>query len=65
MSIEAGDVQSILKEEVKKRVYAEHGIKGTAASIEEMKGYERQLQKHESLFQNIQESIATLKQTAF
>jgi DNA invertase Pin-like site-specific DNA recombinase len=52
---------SILKEEVKKRVYAEHGIKGTAASAEEMKGFERQLRKHESLFQSIQESIGNLE----
>lgn len=52
---------SILKEEVKKRVYAEHGIKGTAASTEEMKGFERQLRKFESLFQNIQESIGNLE----
>jgi hypothetical protein len=52
---------SILKEEVKKRVYAEHGIKGAAASAEEMKGLERQLRKFESLFQNIQESIGNLE----
>lgn len=52
---------SILKEEVKKRVYAEHGIKGTAASAEEMKGYERQLRKHETLFQSLQESIGNLE----
>lgn len=52
---------SILKEEVKKRVYAEHGIKGTAASAEEMKSYERQLRKHESLFQSLQESIGNLE----
>jgi len=52
---------SILKEEVKKRVYAEHGIKGTAASAEEMKGFERQLRKHETLFQSIQESIGNLE----
>jgi DNA invertase Pin-like site-specific DNA recombinase len=52
---------SILKEEVKKRVYAEHGIKGAAASAEEMKGYERQLRKHETLFQNLQESIGNLE----
>jgi DNA invertase Pin-like site-specific DNA recombinase len=52
---------SILKEEVKKRVYAEHGIKGTAASVEEMKGYERQLRKNESLFQSLQESIGNLE----
>ncbi len=52
---------SILKEEVKKRVYAEHGIKGTAASAEEMKGYERQLRKHETIFQNLQESIGHLE----
>ena len=52
---------SILKEEVKKRVYAEHGIKSTVASAEEMKGFERQLRKFESLFQNIQESIGNLE----
>lgn len=52
---------SILKEEVKKRVYAEHGIKGTAASAEEMKGYERQLRKHETLFRSLQESIGNLE----
>ncbi len=49
------------KEEVKKRVYAEHGIKGKAASAEEMKGYERQLRKHETLFQSLQESIGNLE----
>jgi DNA invertase Pin-like site-specific DNA recombinase len=52
---------SILKEEVKKRIYAEHGIKGTAASVEEMKSYERQLRRHESLFQSLQESIGNLE----
>jgi DNA invertase Pin-like site-specific DNA recombinase len=52
---------SILKEEVKKRVYAEHGIKGAAASVEEMKGYERQLRKYETLFKNLQESIGNLE----
>ena len=52
---------SILKEAVKKRVYAEHGIKGTAASAEEMKGYERQLRKYETLFQSLQESIGNLE----
>jgi DNA invertase Pin-like site-specific DNA recombinase len=52
---------SILKEEVKKRVYAEHGIKGTVATAEEMKGFARQLRKFESLFQNIQESIGNLE----
>jgi uncharacterized protein YbjQ (UPF0145 family) len=46
---------------VKKRVYAEHGIKSTVASAEEMKGFERQLRKFESLFQNIQESIGNLE----
>ena len=52
---------SILKEEVKKRVYAEHGIKTTVATAEEMKGFERQLRKFESNFQNIQESIGNLE----
>lgn len=52
---------SILKEEVKKRVYAEHGIKSSVASAEEMKGFERQLRKFESLFKNIQESIGNLE----
>lgn len=52
---------NILKEEVKKRVYSEHGIKSAVASAEEMKGFERQLRKFESLFQNIQESIGNLE----
>jgi DNA invertase Pin-like site-specific DNA recombinase len=52
---------SILKEEVKKRVYAEHGIRGAAASVEEMKGYERQLRKYETLFKSLQESIGNLE----
>ena len=52
---------SILKEEVKKRVYAEHGIKNTVASADEMKSFERQLRKYETLFQNIQESIGNLE----
>jgi DNA invertase Pin-like site-specific DNA recombinase len=52
---------SILKEEVKKRVYAEHGIKTTVATAEEMKDFERQLRRFESLFKNIQESIGNLE----
>ena len=52
---------SILKEEVKKRVYAEHGIKTTVATAEEMKDFGRQLRKFELLFQNIQESIGNLE----
>ncbi len=51
---------SILKEEVKKRVYAEHGIK-TITTADEIKGFERQLRKYETLFQNIQESIGNLE----
>ena len=52
---------SILKEEVKKRVYAEHGIKSTAASVDEIKNFERQLRKNEALFQSLQESIGNLE----
>lgn len=52
---------SILKEEVKKRVYAEHGIKSTVASVDEIKNFERQLRKNEALFQSLQESIGNLE----
>lgn len=51
---------SILKEEVKKRVYAEHGIK-SITTADEVKGFERQLRKYETLFQNLQESIGNLE----
>lgn len=51
---------SILKEEVKKRIFAEKGIKHITSEAE-MKGYERQLRKHETLFQNLQESIGNLE----
>jgi len=51
---------SILKEEVKKRVYSDHGIK-SITTAEETKGLERQLRKYESLFQNLQESIGNLE----
>jgi len=54
------NTSSILKEEVKKRVYAEHGIK-SVSSANEMKGFERQLRKYESLFQSLQESIGNLE----
>jgi len=51
---------SILKEEVKKRVYSDHGIK-SITSAEETKVFERQLRKYESLFQSLQESIGNLE----
>lgn len=51
---------SILKEEVKKRVYSDHGIK-SITTAEETKGFERQLRKYESLFQSLQESIGNLE----
>ena len=51
---------SILKEEVKKRVYSDHGIK-SVTTAEETKGFERQLRKYESLFQSLQESIGNLE----
>ena len=46
---------------MKKRVDAEHGIKSTAASVDEMKNFERQLRKNEALFQSLQESIENLE----
>ena len=51
---------SILNEEVKKRVYSDHGIK-SITTAEEAKGFERQLRKYESLFQSLQESIGNLE----
>jgi hypothetical protein len=52
---------SILKEEVKKRVYAAHGIKSSVTTIDEIKSFERQLRKNETLFQSLQESIGNLE----
>jgi seryl-tRNA synthetase len=52
---------SILKEEVKKRVCAEQGIKTTVAPAEKKKDFERQLRGFQSLFQNTQESIGNLE----
>lgn len=51
---------SILKEEVKKRIYAENGIK-QITSVAEIKGYEKQLRLLQKELSNLQESIGHLE----
>jgi hypothetical protein len=51
---------SILKEEVKKRIFAEQGIK-QISSEEEMKGYEKQVRFLQNQVTQIQESIGHLE----
>lgn len=51
---------SILKEEVKKRIYAEKGIKQITTEAE-MKGYEKQLRFLQKEFSSLQESIGHLE----
>ncbi len=51
---------SILKEEVKKRIYAENGIKQITSEAE-IKGYEKQLRLLQKELSNLQESIGHLE----
>lgn len=51
---------SILKEEVKKRIYAENGIKQITSEAE-IKGYEKQLRFLQKELSNLQESIGHLE----
>ena len=51
---------SILKEEVKKRIYAENGIKHITSEAE-IKGYEKQLRLLQKELSNLQESIGHLE----
>lgn len=51
---------SILKEEVKKRIFAEKGIKQITSEAE-IKGYEKQLRFLQKEFSNLQESIGHLE----